>query len=42
MNFTVSNEKVLFGSSAISGIGESLLSQIIQMKGNKNGIYQVI
>lgn len=39
MNFTVSNEKVLFGLSAISGIGESLSTQIIDER-NKNGIYQ--
>ena len=39
MNFTVDNEKVLFGLSAISGIGESLSKQIIEEREN-NGIYK--
>ena len=39
MNFTVDNEKVLFGLSAISGIGESLSKQIIEEREN-NCIYK--
>lgn len=39
MNFTVDNGKVLFGLSAISGIGESLSKQIIEEREN-NGIYK--
>lgn len=39
MNFTVVNDEVLFGLSAISGIGESLSMQIIQEREN-NGIYK--
>ena len=39
MNFTVDNEKVLFGLSVISGIGESLSKQIIEEREN-NGIYK--
>ena len=39
MNFTVDNEKVLFGLSAISGIGESLSKQIIEER-EHNGIYK--
>lgn len=39
MNFTVDNEQVLFGLSAISGIGESLSKQIIEEREN-NGIYK--
>ena len=39
MNFTVDNEKVLFGLSAISGIGETLSKQIIEEREN-NGIYK--
>lgn len=30
MNFTVDKDKVLFGLSAIGGIGESLSKQIIE------------
>lgn len=39
MNFTVNNDKVLFGLSAIGGIGESLSTQIIEEREN-NGIYK--
>lgn len=39
MNFTVDNGQVLFGLSAISGIGESLSKQIIEERKN-NGIYK--
>ena len=39
MNFTVDDGKVLFGLSAISGIGESLSTQIIEEREN-NGIYK--
>ena len=39
MNFTVDKDKVLFGLSAIGGIGESLSKQIIEERGN-NGIYK--
>ena len=39
MNFTVDNGKVLFGLSAISGIGASLSTQIIKEREN-NGIYK--
>ena len=39
MNFTVDNGKVLFGLSAIGGIGESLSTQIIKEREN-NGIYK--
>ena len=39
MNFTVDNGQVLFGLSAISGIGESLSKQIIEEREN-NGIYK--
>ena len=39
MNFTVDKDKVLFGLSAISGIGESLSKQIIEEREN-NGIYK--
>lgn len=39
MNFTVDNGQVLFGLSAISGIGESLSKQIIKEREN-NGIYK--
>ena len=39
MNFTVDNDKVLFGLSAIGGIGESLSKQIIEEREN-NGIYK--
>ena len=39
MNFTVDNNKVLFGLSAIGGIGESLSKQIIEERKN-NGIYK--
>lgn len=39
MNFTVHDDKVLFGLSAISGIGESLSSQIIEER-DKNGKFK--
>lgn len=39
MNFTVDKDKVLFGLSAIGGIGESLSKQIIEEREN-NGIYK--
>lgn len=39
MNFTVDKGKVLFGLSAIGGIGESLSKQIIEEREN-NGIYK--
>ena len=39
MNFTVDNGKILFGLSAIGGIGESLSKQIIEEREN-NGIYK--
>lgn len=39
MNFTVDKYKVLFGLSAIGGIGESLSKQIIEEREN-NGIYK--
>lgn len=39
MNFTVDNGQVLFGLSAISGIGESLSKKIIEEREN-NGIYK--
>ena len=39
MNFTVHDDKVLFGLSAISGIGESLSSQIIEER-NRNGNFK--
>lgn len=39
MNFTVDNNNVLFGLSAIGGIGESLSKQIIEEREN-NGIYK--
>lgn len=39
MNFTVDNGQVLFGLSAISGIGESLSRQIIEEREN-NGTYK--
>lgn len=39
MNFTVNKDKVLFGLSAIGGIGESLSKQIIEEREN-NGIYK--
>ena len=39
MNFTVDKDKVLFGLSAIGGIGESLSKQIIDEREN-NGIYK--
>lgn len=39
MDFTVDNNKVLFGLSAIGGIGESLSKQIIEEREN-NGIYK--
>ena len=39
MNFTVDKDKVLFGLSAIGGIGESLSKQIIEEIEN-NGIYK--
>lgn len=39
MNFTVDKDKVLFGLSAICGIGESLSKQIIEEREN-NGIYK--
>lgn len=39
MNFTVHDNKVLFGLSAISGIGESLSSQIIEER-DKNGKFK--
>lgn len=39
MNFTVDKNKVLFGLSAICGIGESLSKQIIEEREN-NGIYK--
>lgn len=39
LNFTVDNDKVLFGLSAIGGIGESLSKQIIEEREN-NGIYK--
>ena len=39
MNFTVDKDKVLFGLSAIGGIGESLSTQIIKEREN-NGIYK--
>ena len=39
MNFTVDNGEVLFGLSAISGIGESLSRQIIEEREN-NGTYK--
>lgn len=38
-NFTVDKDKVLFGLSAIGGIGESLSKQIIEEREN-NGIYK--
>lgn len=39
MNFTVDDGKVLFGLSAINGIGESLSTQIINDR-EKNGLYK--
>lgn len=39
MNFSVNNGNVLFGLSAIGGIGESLSKQIIEEREN-NGIYK--
>ena len=39
MNFTVDKDNVLFGLSAIGGIGESLSKQIIEEREN-NGIYK--
>lgn len=39
MNFTVNKDNVLFGLSAIGGIGESLSKQIIEEREN-NGIYK--
>ena len=39
MNFTVHDDKVLFGLSAISGIGESLSSQIIEER-DENGKFK--
>lgn len=39
MNFIVDKDKVLFGLSAIGGIGESLSKQIIEEREN-NGIYK--
>lgn len=39
MNFTVDNDKVLFGLSAIGGIGESLSTQIIEER-EENGTYK--
>lgn len=39
MNFTVDKDKVLFGLSAIGGIGESLSKQIIEEREN-NGIFK--
>ena len=39
MNFTVDKDKVLFGLSAIGGIGESLSKQIIEER-ESNGIYK--
>lgn len=39
MNFTVYDDKVLFGLSAISGIGESLSAQIIEER-DKNGKFK--
>lgn len=39
MNFTVDKDKILFGLSAIGGIGESLSKQIIEEREN-NGIYK--
>lgn len=39
MNFTVDKDKVIFGLSAIGGIGESLSKQIIEEREN-NGIYK--
>lgn len=39
INFTVYDNKVLFGLSAISGIGESLSTEIIEER-NKNGLYK--
>lgn len=39
MNFTVHDDKVLFGLSAISGIGESLSAQIIEER-DKNGKFK--
>lgn len=39
MNFTVDKDKVLFGLSAIGGIGELLSKQIIEEREN-NGIYK--
>lgn len=39
MNFTVNKDKILFGLSAIGGIGESLSKQIIEEREN-NGIYK--
>lgn len=39
MNFTVDKDKVLFGLSAIGGIGESLSKQIIEEREN-DGIYK--
>lgn len=39
MNFTVDNNKVLFGLSAIGGIGETLSKQIIEEREN-NGLYK--
>lgn len=39
LNFTVDNGSVLFGLSAISGIGETLSKQIIEER-EKNGLYK--
>lgn len=39
INFTVSNNKILFGLSAISGIGETLSQQIIAER-NEHGLYK--
>lgn len=39
INFTVDNGKVLFGLSAISGIGETLSNEILQER-ERNGVFQ--
>lgn len=39
INFTVNNNKILFGLSAISGIGESLANEIINER-KTNGLYK--
>ena len=39
MNFSVSNDKIIFGLSAITGIGESVAQQIIDER-NTNGLFK--